>query len=99
MAGHEPSALRRQRGLVAAAAVHHVRRARLKAAARRRSERARDLTAQDGLLAALARIERQRRREQRLGVRMLRRERHLGGRTELDEVALSPKHPYTQARA
>src|SRR5882762_11952207 len=52
MAGDEAAALRRQRRLVAAAALHHVRTTRVEATARRWIERARNLAAQDDLLPA-----------------------------------------------
>src|ERR1700716_2405117 len=68
MAGDEAAALRRQRRAPRrAAALHHVGAARVEATARRRIERARNLAAQDDLLPARTRVERQRRGEQRLG--------------------------------
>src|SRR4051794_28180035 len=57
--------------------LHRVRAARMKAAARRWVERARPLARQNDLVAPFVGVTRQCRREQRLGVGMLRRPREL----------------------
>src|SRR5215469_7855528 len=58
----------------------------MKAAAGRRVERAGNFAGKDDLLAPLVWMARQRRREKRLGVRMLRRSRERPGLAALDDL-------------
>src|SRR4029077_10694705 len=86
VAGDQAALLRRKPRLLAAAPIHHARAAGMEAAARRRGERAGNLAAQHDLAPARAGIERQRRREEGLRVRVLRAQRHIAGGAELDDL-------------
>src|SRR5262245_40774328 len=76
-----------QRGLVRRAVGHRERAARMESAPTGRGQRARDLTRQRDLFARLVELDRQRRRDQRFRVGMLRRQRHGIGVADLDDLA------------
>src|SRR5262249_57179996 len=86
VAGDETAVHANERRLLAAAALHHHRASRVEAAARRRRQRAWHLSSERHVFAALVRVRRQRRREERPGIRMLGVRGHVARGTELDEL-------------